>query len=164
MTVSFSECIREVGGYFENGDYHLGYRRLLDAAIETDNYEVYEQVLRFCDWYDTAEEKNKGNPSLYEKVKDVLVIIENGYHAPSKEQPDVKLIAQKISKKYARGSFSLSAMDVVLPVSRIIGLVGENGNGKTTLLRLLHGELKPDEGTITYRFSNPFIRSFYDTK
>lgn len=30
-----------------------------------------------------------------------------------------------------------------------IGLVGPNGNGKTTLFRLIMGEQKPDEGTVT---------------
>jgi lincosamide and streptogramin A transport system ATP-binding/permease protein len=29
-----------------------------------------------------------------------------------------------------------------------LGLIGRNGRGKTTLLRLLHGELEPDRGTI----------------
>jgi ATP-binding cassette subfamily F protein uup len=30
-----------------------------------------------------------------------------------------------------------------------IGLVGANGTGKTTLLKLLTGELQPDSGTVT---------------
>ena len=34
----------------------------------------------------------------------------------------------------------------------IIGLVGENGNGKTTLLRSLCGDLKPTSGSIKYNF------------
>ncbi len=32
-----------------------------------------------------------------------------------------------------------------------IGIVGRNGDGKSTLLRVLSGELVPDRGTITYR-------------
>ena len=32
-----------------------------------------------------------------------------------------------------------------------IGIVGRNGDGKSTLLRVLSGELEPDGGTITYR-------------
>ena len=32
-----------------------------------------------------------------------------------------------------------------------IGIVGLNGDGKSTLIRLLAGTLEPDEGTITYR-------------
>ena len=32
-----------------------------------------------------------------------------------------------------------------------IGIVGRNGDGKSTLLRLLDGSLEPDGGTITYR-------------
>src|SRR5690606_23094818 len=33
-----------------------------------------------------------------------------------------------------------------------IALVGKNGIGKTTLLRLLHGELQPDSGTIDWGY------------
>ena len=32
-----------------------------------------------------------------------------------------------------------------------IGLLGRNGTGKTTLFRLIEGELTPDEGTIELR-------------
>ena len=34
-----------------------------------------------------------------------------------------------------------------------LGLIGRNGRGKTTLLRLLHGELLPDRGTINKSIS-----------
>lgn len=30
----------------------------------------------------------------------------------------------------------------------VVGLVGENGAGKTTLFKIIHGELRPDSGTV----------------
>ncbi len=39
-----------------------------------------------------------------------------------------------------------------------IGLIGENGMGKSSLLRMLSGELTPDEGTIRCLGSSAFIR------
>jgi ABC-2 type transport system ATP-binding protein len=41
--------------------------------------------------------------------------------------------------------------------------VGENGNGKTTLLRILFGELMPDQGNVTYSFRRQ-AEDFYQTK
>ena len=38
-----------------------------------------------------------------------------------------------------------------------LGLVGRNGRGKTTLLRLLHGELLPDRGKITKSIHTEFF-------
>ncbi len=32
---------------------------------------------------------------------------------------------------------------------QIVGLVGDNGTGKTTLLRLINRDLQPDTGTVT---------------
>ncbi len=42
--------------------------------------------------------------------------------------------------------------DVTAAVDRQdrIGIIGENGTGKTTLLRIITGELQPDEGEVTY--------------
>src|SRR5271166_171360 len=37
-----------------------------------------------------------------------------------------------------------------IPDGHKVGLVGRNGTGKTTLLRLIAGELHPDDGTISY--------------
>ncbi len=41
-----------------------------------------------------------------------------------------------------------SDLDLVLTPGKRIGLLGLNGTGKTTLLRLMNGELEPDSGTI----------------
>ena len=40
-------------------------------------------------------------------------------------------------------------LDFVLPPGGIVGVVGANGAGKTTLFRMLTGQDKPDQGTLT---------------
>lgn len=46
--------------------------------------------------------------------------------------------------------FSLPQMDVTLRAGEITGIVGENGNGKTTLLRIIAGDLAADGGELRY--------------
>lgn len=54
-----------------------------------------------------------------------------------------------VSKKYG-GRRALAGVSLTLPKGKIIGLVGENGSGKTTMLKLIAGLLTPDEGKVTY--------------
>ncbi len=60
----------------------------------------------------------------------------------------------------------LSRLNVKIPRNRIIGLAGNNGNGKSTLLKLMAGIWRPDEGRIiryTSRISYLMPRDiFYD--
>ncbi len=164
METIYNPRLAEVKAYFDNGDTHLGYRRLLDAAIETQNESVFADTLAFCDWYDGATAQQNGNlDALPAKVTDLLQVID---HVPYNEHtPGILLSARGISKKYHKGNFSLQPLDISLQSGEITGLVGENGNGKTTLLRLLYGELKPDAGHIHYQLSNRSAqKSFYDTK
>ncbi|MDD4849925.1 MAG: ABC transporter ATP-binding protein [Gemmiger sp.] len=51
--------------------------------------------------------------------------------------------------------FTLGPLNLQVPQGSIVGLVGENGAGKTTALKLLTGVNQPDGGTITLLGGNP---------
>lgn len=54
---------------------------------------------------------------------------------------------RELTKHY--GDFTLDRLSLTLPEGCIMGLVGENGAGKTTAIRLLLGVNCPDGGTVT---------------
>ena len=49
-----------------------------------------------------------------------------------------------INKRF--GSFAIRDLSLAVPQGTICGLVGENGAGKSTTIRLLMGALRPDSG------------------
>ena len=54
-----------------------------------------------------------------------------------------------LTKSY--GAFKLDGLDLTLPCGGIMGLVGENGAGKSTTIRLMLGMARPDGGMICLR-------------
>lgn len=47
-----------------------------------------------------------------------------------------------------RGSFALQGLELTLPAGCIMGLIGENGAGKSTTIRLILDSLRRDDGTV----------------
>ena len=56
--------------------------------------------------------------------------------------------ADKVTKKYNKSAV-LNALSLEIPDGSIFGLVGVNGVGKSTLMRLICGVLRADSGIIT---------------
>jgi ABC-type multidrug transport system ATPase subunit len=70
-----------------------------------------------------------------------------------KDRPPTDTVAFKgegISKSYGKGGFRLEEISFELRAGQITAVVGRNASGKTTLLRIVLGELMPDTGTTEY--------------
>lgn len=57
------------------------------------------------------------------------------------------LECEKLSKNYG-GLRALDELNLKLESGKIIGLLGPNGHGKTTLIKILSGLLRQDKGTV----------------
>jgi ABC-2 type transport system ATP-binding protein len=58
------------------------------------------------------------------------------------------LAARGICKSFGRRRV-LSGLDLDVEPGELVAVVGENGTGKTTLLRILAGDLRPETGSVT---------------
>ncbi|MDI3466677.1 MAG: Bis-ABC ATPase Uup [Nitrospira sp.] len=58
------------------------------------------------------------------------------------------LVAKEVEKSLG-GKLIVSGVDMLLGPGERIGLLGPNGGGKTTVLKLVAGTVEPDSGTIT---------------
>ncbi|MBQ3012507.1 MAG: ABC transporter ATP-binding protein [Clostridia bacterium] len=59
------------------------------------------------------------------------------------------LECKNLKKAYKKGNFVLNNFNICIPEGKIIGLLGPNGCGKSTLIKLIAGLLQPNEGEIT---------------
>lgn len=59
------------------------------------------------------------------------------------------LECKNLKKAYKKGNFVLDNFNIRIPEGKIIGLLGPNGCGKSTLIKLIAGLLQPNEGEIT---------------
>lgn len=61
------------------------------------------------------------------------------------------LVFEGVSKTFVTGGLSVRALrsvDIRIPAGKVTGLIGPDGAGKTTLMRLAAGLLRPDQGSI----------------
>jgi ABC-2 type transport system ATP-binding protein len=142
----------EIAGYFSHADYSLALRRMLDASMDTGNETLMRTAIQWSKEY-RAHEKLGGNKNLpnglLQMAQDLLAGLRQAEKS-SQQQSYALVAANAISKQYSKGNFSLKPVSLQLHTGDILGLVGENGNGKTTLLRCLAGQLAIDSGGIVY--------------
>ena len=83
-----------------------------------------------------------------ERVRELTQLPKEPDHTPvAVPQGACSLVAEGVSVGYGQKGV-LSQVDITAPAGKIIALVGPSGEGKTTLLRLLLGLIRPDSGSV----------------
>lgn len=53
-----------------------------------------------------------------------------------------------VTKRYGNGTVALKDFNLEISGGKVVGILGPNGSGKTTFLKMINGYLKPTSGTI----------------
>ncbi len=142
----------EISSYLKHGDYSVAVRRTLDFCLDTGNDSIIENAIRWSRQYHDYENSKdtKNLPGDFIAVAENILSRAAALHTGSSYQKYPLINADKISKTYSGGNFSLKPISLAINTGNVLGVVGENGNGKTTLLRCLAGQLALNNGEIKY--------------
>ena len=143
---TYQEQLREVISHFNNGNENLGFRMLVDIILDTEKLANYNKCIELVAWQEL-------NPLEGEQYKSkVIALAESMLTDTFHETVENKILirATGVEKKYGKKTFSLGPISFEIRSGQLFGLVGENGNGKTTLLRILASDLHASSGVIEY--------------
>jgi len=145
----FEKQFQELQNFLKFDDYTILTKRIIDLTLDTEEFSHYQTTFDFLNWLDGHDVKMEGYKEKFAQLLD-------GLHATlsKKNIAERKILVEtrQLEKAYRSNGFSLGPVSMQLKQGEILGLVGENGNGKTTLLRLLCGELYATSGKIDYHF------------
>ena len=127
-------------------------RREAQTAIEAKRQNLYRRELAWIRRGARARTtKQKARSQRFDEIKERATDL-------SESQMEISVGFSRLGKKvieieHLSKSFGpqqiISDFSMILGPSERIGIIGKNGYGKSTLLNLLAGKLKPDGGTIT---------------
>jgi len=157
--MTFQEKLKEVAVHYSNGDLSPGFRKLADCILDVQDTALYRKFIDYTDWLHQSER------TIEEATENARVLLQElSNRTLTGSLTDVPLLkAESIGKTYGKRKFQLKDVSMEILPGDVWGLVGENGNGKTTLLRILAGELSHDTGNITYSLSGEPL-SDYDLR
>ncbi len=140
------------------GNYSSWLKQKTEILRQTEKKESQRQKIlsRELEWINSSPEakRKKGQSRInryeelssqeFETRKDEVSI----QIPPGPRLGDKVLNLDSVSKSYS-GNGLISNLSFDMPRGAIVGVVGPNGCGKTTLLRMITGEEKPDTGALT---------------
>jgi ATP-binding cassette ChvD family protein len=139
------------------GNYSSWLKQKADFLRVTEKQESQRQktLARELNWINTSvkgrNQKNQARINAYEDLaarsaeaarSDVLIQIPSGQRLGEKA-----LSFHDVSKGFD-GNLLIDKCSFELPPNAIVGVIGPNGIGKTTLFRMITGQEKPDAGTV----------------
>ncbi|HYK78742.1 MAG TPA: ABC-F family ATP-binding cassette domain-containing protein, partial [Micropepsaceae bacterium] len=131
-------------------------KRALDAAARAHQEAERKRIQAFIDRFRSKASKARQAQSRVkwlEKMKPVTLVTAERLAAITLPQPEAvapPLISlDRISVGYVPGKPVLSHLSLRIDSDDRLALLGQNGNGKSTLAKLLAGRLKPQSGELT---------------
>jgi ATP-binding cassette ChvD family protein len=137
----------------------LAQKAELLRVLEKKETQRQRTLQRELEWirnsHQGRRQKNQARIKAYEQLADrpseddrseAIIQI-----APGPRLGEQVLVVQGLSKGYTQDGRRLNLIENCsfdLPRGAIVGLIGPNGTGKTTLLRMIIGQEQPDAGTI----------------
>lgn len=146
--------IDEIRSFLDHRDYSLAVRRTLDSCLDSGDASLLKEAIAWSKVYHSHQKE--ALPDVFfsqaAALLDKLKRAGTDFTWPLQSL----LSADRISKTYTNGNFSLHPISLQISTGDITGVVGQNGNGKTTLLRCLAGQLAIDDGRLQYdQLNNP---------
>lgn len=169
MTPSIqSQRLAELRLLGKEGDLSRLSRRLLDFMADRPvPGELRQAAIRLRAGYnrfaslEQGEQDPADREALLRQGSEVLAALETYLDlqqplpAPVQLRDNSRVFSgHQVTKTFRSGKhrFELPPLDLDLRLGEITGIVGENGNGKTTLLRIVAGDLRASGGTLTYPY------------
>ena len=136
-------------------------KKIGDARVEEATIDKREKVAE----YDKTGREWEASSELVDKKKNKKA------EAETDEKNQALLSLQHVSYIYSPGTayekVALDDVNLSLGNGEIVGLAGHTGSGKSTMIQLLNGLLKPTSGTVTFEgkdihakgYSGNYLRS-----
>jgi ABC-2 type transport system ATP-binding protein len=145
----FEKQFQELQNFLKFEDFTILTKRIIDLTLDTEDIHHYKKTNDFLIWLDQNENNKEAKK---EKMEAMLSDLHATLHVKEIPAKNVLVSTDTLEKSYGISSFGLGPIEMEVHQGEIVGLVGENGNGKTTLLRCLCGELFATKGKIEYHF------------
>ncbi len=146
--------IAEIQSYLQHNDHSLAVRRILDASLDTADLPLLKEAIQFSRLY--RQYKDAGLPPAFFEFANTLLNRIDHVTERFTERTGPLVTASAISKTYSSGNFSLQPISLQVNTGDVLGIVGENGNGKTTLLRCMAKQLALTSGELQFaKLVNP---------
>jgi methyl coenzyme M reductase system subunit A2 len=135
--------------------------RELDITILVVSHlpEIHEYISDRLIWLDNGEIKAEGSSD--EVLKSFLSNLRKAEPLPERPAPKPEIQINDLSKRiflFGVGEvLNIANMNFNINSGEITSLIGNSGAGKTTILNIMEGLKKPDDGEVLYRFGDQWV-------